>query len=285
MRIGAHVSAAAPLERCIARACDIGAEAIQIFASPPQSWRPSAHSVQSIVAMRAGAAARGIGPVFVHGVYLINLAASDESLLERSITSLTEALQFCAHAGALGTILHVGSHKGTGFAAVLPRITAAIRRVLDATPADTWLILENSAGQGDSIGGRFDELGAIIRAVESDRVKVCLDTCHAFAAGYDLRTQSGCAAALGELADAVGVERLVAVHANDSKAGLGSGLDRHENIGAGQIGREGFLAVAAHPALRDLPFILEVPGFEGNGPDRRNIAILRDIAAEAGALD
>jgi deoxyribonuclease-4 len=284
VRIGAHVSAAAPLVRCIARACDIGAETIQIFASPPHSWRPSAHSVESIVEMREAAASRGIGPIFVHGIYLINLATSDNVLLDRSITSLTEALHFCAHAGALGTIVHIGSHKGAGLAAILPQITAAIRRILDATPSETWLILENSAGQGGSIGSRFEELGAIIRAVTSGRVRVCLDTCHAFAAGYDLRTSSGCAAALQAFAEAVGVERLVAVHANDSKGGLGSGLDRHENIGAGQIGREGFRAIAAHPAFRDLPFILEVPGFEGKGPDRRNIEILRDIAAEAGAI-
>jgi deoxyribonuclease-4 len=284
MKVGAHVSAAAPLPRCIDRACEIGAETIQIFASAPQSWRPVLHSDESLAALRANAERCGIAPVFVHGIYLINLATPDETLLNRSIGSLKQALQFCAGSGAAGTIVHPGSHKGGGFTGVLPHMADAITRVLEATPGETWLILENSAGQGGSVGGRFDELGAIIKAVGSDRLKVCLDTCHAFAAGYDLRTAAGCDAMMQEFEAAVGVERLVAVHANDSKAGLGSGLDRHENIGEGQIGRDGFLAIAGNPALRGLPFILEVPGFEGKGPDRRNIDILRAIAAEAGAL-
>lgn len=284
MKIGAHVSAAAPLDRCVDRACAIGAETIQIFASAPQSWRPGVHSDDAMATLRRRAADCAIAPIFVHGVYLINLATPDETLLARSIDSLRRALAFCGRVGAAGTIFHIGSHKGAGFADILPQVANAIERVLDGTPADTWLILENSAAQGATVGGRFDELGRIVRAVGSERVKVCLDTCHAFAAGYDLRTPAGCAAAMDELDRMVGVERLVVVHANDSKAGLGSGLDRHENIGVGQIGREGFAAIVAHPVLRAVPFILEVPGFAGRGPDRENIDILRTIAREAGAL-
>jgi deoxyribonuclease-4 len=267
---------------CVDRACDIGADAIQIFASGPQTWRPGAHTDEQLARMKAHASACGIDSVFVHGVYLINLASADETLVNRSVGSLKQYLTFCGNTGAKGTIFHVGSHKGAGFDAVLPQVAAAIERVLAATPDETWLILENSAGQGGTVGGTFEELGGIIRAVGSGRVKVCLDTCHAYAAGYDVATPEGVAQTMEQLDAAVGLERLVAVHANDSKAGRGSGLDRHENIGEGQIGRSGFSAIVAHPGFRDLPFILEVPGFDGKGPDKRNVELLREICREAG---
>ena len=283
MKIGAHVSSSAPLHMCVDRACDIGAEALQIFASGPQSWRPGSHTDDALAKMKARAEECGIDTVFLHGVYLINLATADETLLNRSVGSLKQYLKFCGQTGARGTIFHTGSHKGAGFDAVLPQVAGAVERVLEATPEETWLILENSAGQGGTVGGRFEELGAIIRAVGSERVKVCLDTCHLYAAGYDIATPTGVAATMDEFDRIVGLQRLVAVHANDSKAGLGSGLDRHENIGEGQIGRDGFCAIAAHPAFRDVPFILEVPGYEGKGPDRRNVETLLEICSEAGA--
>jgi deoxyribonuclease-4 len=261
----------------------MGAETIQLFASGPQSWRPSAHTDEAIDALRLRAAACGIAPLFLHGIYLINLASADPAMVGRSVGSLKQYLKFCARSGALGVIFHVGSHKGVGFDAVLPQVVGAIERVLADTPAETWLILENSAGQGGSIGSRFAELGAIIGAVGSPRLKVCLDTCHCYAAGYDVGTPAGVAATVEEFDRAVGLERLVAVHANDCKAGLGSGLDRHENIGRGYLGEAGFRAILAHPAFRALPFILEVPGFAGNGPDRENVDILKRLAAEVGA--
>ena len=136
-----------------------------------------------------------------------------------------------------------------------------MRRVLDETPDDTWLILENSAGMGGSIGSKFSELAAIMKEVASPRLKVCLDTQHAFATGYQVATPDGLAATLDEFEREVGLANLVAVHANDSKCPLGGGVDRHENIGEGYIGREGFRVILAHPAFRDMPFLLEVPGF------------------------
>jgi deoxyribonuclease-4 len=280
IKVGAHVSTAGSLDRCVDRARELGAEAIQVFASAPQSWRPHGHSEEACARLMRRAAEFGIGPIFVHGIYLINLAASDPAHLARSTSSLEQALDFCGRAGARGVIFHLGSHKGAGFDAVQTQIVDAITGVLASRPGSTELILENSAGAGGSIGARFSELGAIIRAVASGRVTVCLDTCHAFAAGYDVRTPAGVAAMMEEFDREVGPDRLVALHANDSKAGLGSGLDRHENIGQGQIGEEGFRALLAHPAFRDLPFILEVPGFAGTGPDRSNVEILKRIAAE-----
>jgi deoxyribonuclease-4 len=282
MKIGAHVSAAGGLEKSIDRALALGAETIQIFATGPQSWRPSTHSDGEIAALRRRAAEAGISPIFVHGVYLINLASTDPVLVNRSVGSLKQYLAFAAKAGAAGVIFHIGSHKGAGFPAVLPQIVRAIGEVLQDIP-EAALILENSAGQGDSVGSRFAEIGAIIQAVGSPRVRVCLDTCHCFAAGYDVRTPSGVAAMVAEFEREVGLERLVVVHANDSKAGLGAGVDRHENIGLGQIGEEGFRAVLAHPAFREIPFILEVPGINGEGPDKANVEILKRLAAEVGA--
>lgn len=282
IKVGAHVSAAGALDKCVERAQEIGAETIQLFASPPQSWRHPAHSDEACAALRQRAAVAGIGPLFVHGVYLINLAAADPVHLARSIDSLKRTLDFCAHAGARGVIFHLGSHKGAGFDAVLPQIVDALRQVLASCPNGPELILENSAGAGDSIGSHLAELGAIVRAVAHTRVTVCLDTCHAFAAGYDVTTAGGVEAMMAEFDREIGLNRLVAVHANDSKAGLGSGRDRHENIGRGYIGEQGFRAILAHPAFDGLPFILEVPGFAGNGPDRQNVETLRRIAAAVG---
>jgi deoxyribonuclease IV len=280
IRVGAHVSASGALDRSIDRAREIGAETIQIFASAPQSWRPHTHADVACALLRERSHEHGITPLFVHGIYLINLGTADAAHLGRSTGALKQALKFCEQTGARGVIFHVGSHKGAGFDGVLPQIAEAIRETLDYVPGESALILENSAGAGGSIGSRFTELGAIVRAAGSKRVLVCLDTCHAFAAGYDLTTTDGVDAAMTEFDREIGLDRLSVVHANDSKAGLGAGLDRHENIGEGHIGAEGFRAITHHPAFRDLPFILEVPGFEGGGPDRRNVELLRAIVLD-----
>ncbi len=281
MKIGAHVSTSGTLDKCVDRARDIGAETIQVFASGPQSWRPSSHGDEAIEVLARRAEECGIAPIFLHGIYLVNLASPDQAMVGRSVGSLTQYMTFCGRSGAKGVIFHVGSHKGVGFEAVLPQIRETITRVLEDTPDETWLILENSAGQGGTIGSKFAELGGIIQAVGSERVKVCLDTCHLYAAGYDVKTPEGVAATMAEFDREVGLDRLVVVHANDSKAGLGSGLDRHENIGQGQLGEEGFRSIMRHPAFERLPFILEVPGMNGtSGPDRENVDILKRLASQ-----
>ncbi len=281
MRIGAHVSTAGGADKAIARAKEMGAEAVQIFTSPPQSWRRKEFTPQEIEAFREAAAREDIGPNFVHGVYLINLATANPEQLERSVRALVEDMTLCHRMGIKGVIFHLGSHKGAGFEAVLDQVCRALARVLAQTPPDTWLILENSAGMGGSVGSKFAELGRILRQVGDPRLKVCLDTQHMFAAGYDVRTRQGLEAALEEFQREVGLERLVAVHANDSKCPLGGGVDRHENIGHGHIGREGFLNIMSHPAFRHLPFLLEVPGLDGEGPDRPNVEALKEIRAAA----
>ncbi|MEX2081532.1 MAG: deoxyribonuclease IV, partial [Dehalococcoidia bacterium] len=164
------------------------------------------------------------------------------------------------------------------------RICQRMREALDYASNDAWLIMENNAGQGGGIGSTFAELGALVRGVGGDeRMKVCLDTCHAFAMGYDLASREGCEQAMEEFDREIGLGRLVVVHANDSKLPLGGVRDRHENIGDGHIGYDGFRVIMSHPAFRDLPFILEVPGIDGTGPDKANIDRLKKLREEVGA--
>jgi deoxyribonuclease-4 len=281
MRIGAHVSTAERLDKCLDRAAELGCEALQIFASPPQNWRAVSHTHEAMAELRRRCQECGDPPLYVHAIYLINLASGDPAHIDKSIAALAGALRFCEETGARGTIFHVGSHKGAGFAEVLPRVVQAMIRALEEAPGESLLIVENSAGAGNTVAGTFDELGAIIRAVASPRVAVCLDTCHLFASGYDIRTPEGVERTIAEFDREVGIDKLTVVHANDAKAPLGSGKDRHENIGLGEIGLGGFRALMAHPAFRETPFILEVPGMDGkSGPDRQNVEILRQLRDE-----
>lgn len=280
MRIGAHVSTAELLSKCVDRAAAIGCETLQIFASAPQSWRAVSHTREAMDELRRRCGESSNPPLFVHAIYLINLAAADDAHLQRSVESLTGALRFCKEIGATGVIFHVGSHKGAGFEGVLPQIGRAMAAAIAAVPGDSKLIVENSAGAGNTVGSSFSEVGAIVRAADSERVGVCLDTCHLFASGYDLRTPAAVAATMAEFAREVGLNRVVAVHANDSKGPLGGGKDRHENIGQGEIGLDGFRALIAHPAFREVPFLLEVPGFAGNGPDLENVDLLKGLRNE-----
>lgn len=280
MKIGAHVSTAGGPTTCFERAETIGAEAAQIFLTPPQQWRSSKVEPEAAEAFRARALQSSCGPVFVHGVYLINLAAANPSDLLRSTSSLKSAMTSCAQLGIEGVIFHLGSHKGQGLDAVFDQICKACTEVLEATPSEALLILENSAGAGGTIGSRFADLGRIIREVGSERIKVCIDTQHSYAAGYDVASAEGLELAMTEFEQEVGFDQLVAVHANDSKVELGSGRDRHENIGEGPIGVEGFRRILKHRAFQDVPFLLEVPGFENKGPDQANVDILKKLRDE-----
>lgn len=282
MEIGAHVSSSGSIDKCLDRACEIGAEAIQLFASAPQSWRPSSHRDEATQAFRDRAAECGMNNVFLHGIYLINLAAEKPDHLARSVQSLQAALRDSSSIGGRGVIFHIGSHKGAGFEAAIDQVVASMVAVLNDTPADSWLIVENSAGMGGSIGSKFAEIGAVLRAVGSARVKVCLDTCHMLAAGYEIRFPDALDRTLDEFDQEVGLDKLVAIHANDSKVDLGGGLDRHENIGEGHIGLAGFETLFRHSAFKDLPLLLEVPGFDHKGPDRRNVELLAELRDRLG---
>ncbi len=277
MKIGAHVSTAGGLDKAVDRAQEIGAEAMQIFGSPPQSWQVKTHPAETVQAFLAKAEAAGIGPTFLHGVYLVNLATENADNLRKGIESLVFHLDLAAQIRSPGVIFHVGSHKGAGLDQVLPRVRDAFREALERTPPEAWLIIENNAGQGQQVGRRFEEVARVMDAVGRERVRVCLDTAHCFASGYDVSTREGLDATFEEFEREIGLRYLVAVHANDSKPAFNSNVDRHANIGEGHIGLEGFRAMMQHPAFADVPFLLEVPGFENKGPDRRNVEILRSL--------
>jgi len=282
MKIGAHVSTAGGISNAVGRAKEIGCEAIQIFGSSPQTWAFKPAPGEQIESFKQGLAEAGIGPVFLHAIYLINLVIPNEDSLKKGIDLLIKYMNLAADIGAAGVIFHPGSHGGRGYEAVLPQTVDAIKTVLDASPDGPCLAVENMAGMGQHIGAKFDELGGILKAVDSPRLKICLDTQHAFAAGYDLTNPQGIKAMLDELDAGPGSANVAAVHANDSKRVCGSGVDRHDNIGDGFIGEEGFAAIMGDPAFAEVPFFLEVPGFEGKGPDQRNIDILKKIREQVG---
>ena len=283
MKIGAHVSTAGGVSKAVERGQDIGCEALQIFGSSPQAWAFREIPDAEIEAFRQNKAEAGIGPVFLHAIYLVNLGTNRPDVLEKGVDSLAAHLRLAGRLGADGLIFHPGSHGGAGFEAVLPQVAESIRRALDAAPDAPCLAVENMAGMGKHIGARFEELGAILDAVDDERLKVCLDTQHSFAAGYDLTTGEGIEDMLAQLDAGPGSANVVAIHANDSKRVCGSGVDRHDNIGDGFIGEDGFAAFMGHPAFAEVPFLLEVPGFEGKGPDQRNVDILKEIRRRVGA--
>jgi len=282
MKIGAHISTAGGISNAVARGQAIGCEAIQIFGSSPQTWAFKPMPGEQIELFKQLLADAGIGPVFLHAIYLINLRTPNKDNLRKGIDSLINYMGLAASIGAAGVVFHPGSHGGQGYEAVLPQTVDAIKMVLDASPDGPCMAVENMAGMGQHIGARFEELGGILKAVNSPRLKICLDTQHSFAAGYDLTNPAGIQAMLDELDAGPGSANVAVVHANDSKRVCGSGVDRHDNIGEGFIGEEGFAAIMSNPAFADVPFLLEVPGFDGNGPDRRNLDILKRIRQLAG---
>ena len=284
MKLGAHVSTAGGLDKAIARGAEIGCETIQIFGSSPQGWAYKPVVEAQTRSFREKAEEADITPVFFHAIYLINLGTPDRALLDRGIESLINYMHLAAEVGAGGVIFHPGSHKGAGYEGIVDQVVSSIERVLESSPEGPWLTLENTAGMGQHIGASFGQLGQIIAAVDpvyKGRVRVCLDTQHCFAAGYDIATKGGLEALLAEFDERIGLDNLAAVHANDSKCALGGGIDRHENIGQGYIGLEGFENILSNPAFQDVPFFLEVPGFGGKGPDKENLDLLKGMRSRA----
>ncbi len=279
MYIGAHVNSAGGVWKAVENGVSLGCEAIQFFAGSPRTWRPTLYKEKDAARFREARAASAIRFAVIHTIYLINLASARDDFYEKSVTSLIGATAAAEQLGADAIVTHVGSHQGAGFEVGLQRVQAALRRTLeDSQNSPVRLLLENTAGAGGTMGVDFDELGAMIDAADRHpRLGLCVDTAHAFEAGYDLRTAAGLDDLLAHLDRACGLDRLVMLHLNDSMTPLGSNRDRHQNIGDGEIGLEGFRNIVTHPAFADLPGILEVPGFDGGGPDLQNIAILRGL--------
>ena len=281
MKIGAHVSTAGGLSNAFDRASNIGAEAIQIFASSPRAWKFNQPKEEQVNLFKEKMEQTGIWPCYIHGSYLVNIGG-DPSQIEKSIESLTNNMSVAGKIGAEGVIFHGGSHKGKGFHNIVKQASECLKRVLDNSPENVWLCLENSAGMGSHIGSSFEEMGELIHLVQNDNLKVCLDTEHMFAAGYDSTNPDEVPQIMKRFDEEIGLSKLVAVHANDSKVELGSGVDRHENIGDGFIGIDGFKSLMNDPSFEKVPFFLEVPGFDSKGPDEININLLKSIRTDLG---
>ncbi len=282
MPIGAHVSIEGGLARAIERALAIGAECAQFFVSPPQSWRSPSHGEEEIAAFRAARRAAGVAPVFLHSIYLINLTSAAVALRERSLRSLVAYLDWAHRLGADGVITHLGSARELGAEEAARLLPEMLARALAQSAGHVPLLLETTAGPGAVLGSRFEELGAIIEALgRPERLRVCLDTAHVFAAGLYDGTPAGLEEMLAAFEQTIGLERLAAIHLNDSKTAFGSRVDRHANIGTGLLGAAGLRPVVRHPALRHLPFLLEVPGRDRQGPDVEDIAAAKALAREA----
>jgi deoxyribonuclease IV len=279
VRIGAHVSTSGGAHTAIGRALEIGANCIQIFAGAPQRWAEAKFSAEDVESFRELSLEKDVTPAFIHSSYLLNFASTDESLREKSVQSLLSALRWADRLGAVGVITHLGSSRDTDPEQALESVCGCLDLVLQEAPERPQLLMESCAGQGNTIGRRFEQLGAILRNRKADqRLQVCVDTAHIFEAGYDITTAEGLDTTLREFDETVGLDRLKALHVNDSKTPLGSNVDRHENIGFGEIGEDAFARILRHPRLRPLPFLLEVPGMTKEGPDRPNINALRRLA-------
>ncbi len=280
MLFGAHCPGG--VKKALDNGAAMGAEAVQLFVQSPRTWRFPKHDPADLDAFRSKREELGV-PVLVHAVYLINLAAPDDAIYTKSVDTMSSTVDTACAIDAEAVVLHLGSHLGAGFETGLQRLAPALEEVLDRSNDRTWVLMENSAGAGGTIGRSLDELAAVFDALgRHERLGICLDSCHLFVSGVDVTDAPTWDALLDDLDQRIGLDRLRALHANDAKAPLGSNRDRHDNIGEGLIG-EGLGVFLAHPKLQGLPVILEVPGADGKGPNADEIRKLRELHARATA--
>ena len=274
MLFGAHCSGG--VKGALDRAVEIDADAVQLFVQSPRTWRFPEHDAKVLEAFRERRAETRLSAV-VHALYLVNLAAPDDAIYEKSVATMRSTVDTACALEADAVVFHIGSHLGAGFDAGLERVVPAVAQVLDRCTESTWLLMENSAGSGGTIGRSIDELATIFDALDRHpRLGVCLDSCHLYVSGIDVTEPAALDAVLDELEERIGLDRLRVLHVNDAKAPLGSNRDRHENLGQGLIGEE--LGVfLAHPRLQGLPAVLEVPGKDNKGPDADEVRKLREL--------
>lgn len=260
MRLGVHVSIAGRLSQAVERAEALGCTAMQIFSRSPRGWAAPDMDASEVKRFRELRDKADIRPLAVHASYLINLASSQPSLFERSVAALAQELDRADLLGAEYLVVHVGSCGGESPETGVGRVVKALQQLWSGGSWSTPLLLENTAGEQGDVGSRLEELSEILNGLGGpDEPGVCLDTCHLFAAGYDIRTKSGVEAVARAVRETLGTDRVRLIHANDSRKGLGCRVDRHQHIGQGGIGLEGFRAWVNHPAFRDIPMILETP--------------------------
>jgi deoxyribonuclease-4 len=275
---GAHCSGG--VKKALDNGAAMGAEAVQLFVQSPRTWRFPQHDPADLEAFRSKREEAGV-PALVHALYLVNLAAPDDAVYSKSVDTMSATVDAACAIEADAVVFHLGSHLGAGFETGLERLVPAVGQVLDRCNERTWLLMENSAGAGGTIGRSLDELAAIFEALgRHERLGVCLDSCHLFVSGVDVTDAATWDALLDDLDRRIGLDRLRALHANDAKAPLGSNRDRHDNIGEGLIG-EGLGIFLAHPKVQGLPVVLEVPGADGKGPNADEIRKLRELHARA----
>jgi deoxyribonuclease-4 len=275
---GAHLSTAGGIHTAIDRAEKIGAESVQVFTQSPRAWRPTAHPPENIERFKERRAEAGIGGVLAHAIYLINLASPDDELYEKSVATLETTMDVACAIEADGVVFHVGSHLGAGFDAGLERAVPALERALDRCNERTWLLVENSAGAGGTIGRSIDELAQLFDRFDHPRLGLCLDSCHLWVSGVDVTDPAALDAMVKEVDERIGLDRLRALHVNDAAAELGSNRDRHANVGQGVLGKQ--LAVfLGHPAFKDLPAVAETPGPDGHGPDAAEMKRFKKLVA------
>jgi deoxyribonuclease IV len=281
MYIGAHVSSSGGIHTAIDRAENIGAESVQVFTQSPRTWRQTNHDPATFDLFRERREEAAIDGVLCHALYLCNFAAPDDAIYEKSIAALRSTMEIARAIGADGVVLHIGSHLGAGLDKGLERVVPALEQVLELSSDDTWLLMENSAGAGGTIGRSIDELATIFERLDRHpRLGVCLDSCHLYVSGVDVTDRAVLDALLDELDSTIGLDRLRALHVNDSAAPLGSNRDRHENIGDGLLGEQ--LGVfLGHPKLQGLPAVLETAGPEKKGPDANEVRKAKEIRERA----
>jgi deoxyribonuclease-4 len=281
MQIGAHVSSSGGLHTAIDRAEAIGAESVQVFTQSPRMWRPTNHDPANLERFRVRRAEAGIGGVLCHALYLCNLAAPDDEIHAKSVTAMRNTLEVACAIEADAVVFHVGSHLGAGLDVGIERVVPAMRELLELTNDTTWLLMENSAGAGGTIGRSLEELALIFDRLDAHpRLGVCLDSCHLYVSGVDVTDPDTLDACLDELDGSIGLDRLRALHVNDSAAPLGSNRDRHANVLEGLLGEE--LGVfLGHPRLQGLPAVLETAGPEKHGPDANEVRKTKEIRERA----
>lgn len=280
MLLGAHVSIAGGVSRAFERAAQIDATAMQIFTKNANRWQAKPLADKEIKAFAAAWQASEVVSVIAHDSYLINLAAPDGENRNRSLAAFGDELQRCAALGITGLVMHPGAHLDAGETIGLQRIAAALRDIFAEAPPQVAVLLENTAGQGSYLGYRLEHLADIMAQVPQGRFGVCFDTCHAFAAGYDLGSAAGYGQVMDDCVRLFGPERIAAFHLNDSLKERGSRVDRHAHIGQGEIAREAFAALMQDPRFAKVPKILETDPGEDNCHHLEELALLRRLATE-----
>ncbi|HET7417302.1 MAG TPA: deoxyribonuclease IV [Solirubrobacterales bacterium] len=280
MFVGAHVSTAGGLANAIERGEERGCESIQIFNQSPRMWRPTNFGEEDFAAFREAMGSSKVEAVIIHAVYLINCATKDRDLRKKSLTSLTHALRIGDAIGARGVVLHPGSQKTDPLKPSLKRASKVIAEALKETDACP-LLLEQTAGHKGLLARDWDQIAALIDgAGEDKRLGLCLDSCHMFAQGYDITDETHLTAVLDEADAKVGLERLGAVHVNDAAVPLGAHLDRHANIGKGEMGKRGLSAFLSEPRFEGLPATLETPGPEKKGSSKAEVTLAKRLRRE-----